>query len=92
MTKSSIKGGQAVFQKYALMDYGTILGHGSYMGPDYTAEALNIYTKGMQDFKAQEQYGKRFEKLSDEKQSVIRSKVISEMRKTAITKIPTHYS
>lgn len=86
MTKSSIKGGQAVFQKYALMDYGTILGHGSYMGPDYTAEALNIYTKGMQDFKAQKQYGKSFDKLSDEKQSVIRSKVISKMRKNRYDK------
>ncbi|MEN7374871.1 nitric-oxide reductase large subunit, partial [Bacillus licheniformis] len=64
MTKSSISGGQAVFQKYALMDYGTILGHGSYMGPDYTAEALKIYTEGMQDFKAEAQYGKRFKQLS----------------------------
>ncbi|MGG4245115.1 nitric-oxide reductase large subunit [Bacillus licheniformis] len=81
MTKSSISGGQAVFQKYALMDYGTILGHGSYMGPDYTAEALKIYTEGMQDFKAEAQYGKRFKQLSDEKQSTIRNHVIREMRK-----------
>lgn len=81
MTKSSISGGQAVFQKYALMDYGTILGHGSYMGPDYTAEALKIYTEGMQDFKAEARYGKRFKQLSDEKQSTIRNQVIREMRK-----------
>ena len=33
-TKDTIMGGQAVFQKYGLMDYGTVLGHGSYMGPD----------------------------------------------------------
>ena len=84
MTKSSISGGQAVFQKYALMDYGTILGHGSYMGPDYTAEALKIYTEGMQDFKAEAQYGKRFKQLSDEKQSTIRNHVIREMRKTVM--------
>ncbi|MEC1241495.1 cbb3-type cytochrome c oxidase subunit I, partial [Bacillus paralicheniformis] len=81
MTKSSISGGQAVFQKYALMDYGTILGHGSYMGPDYTAEALKIYTEGMQDFKAEARYGKRFKQLSDEQQSTIRNQVIREMRK-----------
>ncbi|MFC1285155.1 nitric-oxide reductase large subunit [Bacillus paralicheniformis] len=81
MTKSSISGGQAVFQKYALMDYGTILGHGSYMGPDYTAEALKIYTEGMQDFKAEGKYGKRFKQLSDEQQSTIRNQVIREMRK-----------
>ncbi|MDA7027939.1 nitric-oxide reductase large subunit [Bacillus sp. CLL-7-23] len=81
MTKSSIKGGQAVFQKYALMDYGTILGHGSYMGPDYTAEALKIYREGMQDYKALKQFGQGFKNLSEENQSIIRSQVIKEMRK-----------
>lgn len=39
ITRESLKGGQAVFQKYGLMDYGTALGLGSYMGPDCTAEA-----------------------------------------------------
>ncbi|ASB89078.1 nitric-oxide reductase large subunit [Bacillus sonorensis] len=81
MTEASISGGQAVFQKYALMDYGTILGHGSYMGPDYTAEALKIYTEGMQNFKAVNDYGKSFNKLSDEEKSVVRDRVIREMRK-----------
>ena len=32
---------------------------GSYMGPDYTAEALKIYTEGMQDFRANEKFVKR---------------------------------
>ncbi|MEH7087117.1 nitric-oxide reductase large subunit [Neobacillus drentensis] len=80
-TKDSIMGGQAVFQKYGLMDYGTVLGHGSYMGPDYTAEALKLYTEGMQDFKANEQYSKYFASLNDDEKSVIKNKVIKEMRK-----------
>lgn len=92
MTEASISGGQAVFQKYALMDYGTILGHGSYMGPDYTAEALKIYTEGMQNFKAVNDYGKSFNKLSDEEKSVVRDRVIREMRKTAMTQIRKHWS
>jgi nitric oxide reductase subunit B len=81
LTKESIIGGQAVFQKYGLMDYGTVLGHGSYMGPDYTAEALKIYTEGMQDYKANEIYNKPFEQLSKDEKTVIREKVIKEMRK-----------
>jgi nitric oxide reductase subunit B len=81
MTKDSIKGGQAVFQKYGLMDYGTLLGNGSYMGPDYTAEALKIYTEGMQDYYADLDYGKAYNKLSDENAAVIKDKVISEIRK-----------
>src|SRR5689334_20920101 len=70
-TKATIMGGQAVWQKYGLMDYGTVLGHGSYMGPDYTAESLKIYTEGMQDYKANEQYGKMFSSLSVDEKSAI---------------------
>lgn len=29
------------------MDYGTVLGHGAYLGPDYTAEALHLTTEAM---------------------------------------------
>ncbi|MCM3571604.1 nitric-oxide reductase large subunit [Mesobacillus subterraneus] len=80
LTKESIMGGQAVFQKYGLMDYGTVLGHGSYMGPDYTAEALKIYSDGMQDFRAKEKYGKDFEGLAEDEQTIIRDTVMKEMR------------
>lgn len=34
--------GQAVFQKYALMEYGTMFGDGAGRGPDYTADALHF--------------------------------------------------
>ncbi|MDF2792120.1 MAG: nitric-oxide reductase large subunit, partial [Neobacillus sp.] len=79
-TKETIMGGQAVFQKYGLMDYGTVLGHGSYMGPDYTAESLKIYTEGMQNFKADEKYGSNFASLSEDEKSIIKNNVIKEMR------------
>ncbi|CAM3505257.1 nitric-oxide reductase large subunit [Aeromicrobium ponti] len=80
LTKETIMGGQAVFQKYGLMDYGTVLGHGSYMGPDYTAEALTVYTEGMKDFRAEEKYGKPFDEITGEEQTVIRDLVKTEMR------------
>jgi nitric oxide reductase subunit B len=80
-TKASIMGGQAVFQKYGLMDYGTILGDGSYEGPDYTAEALEVYTKGMQDYKANQKFNHDFSSLTSDQKSVIRDNVINEMRK-----------
>jgi nitric oxide reductase subunit B len=34
------------------MDYGTVLGHGAYLGPDYTAEALHWMTDSMRREKA----------------------------------------
>jgi nitric oxide reductase subunit B len=80
-TKKTIMGGQAVFQKYGLMDYGTVLGQGSYMGPDYTAEALKIYTEGMQDYKANEKFSKNYTSLNEDEKSIIKNNVIKEMRK-----------
>jgi nitric oxide reductase subunit B len=85
-TKDSIKGGQAVFQKYALMDYGSVLGNGSYMGPDYTAEALKIYTEGMQNFYSFKEEGSDFASLPKEKAAVIRERVKEEMRENRYTK------
>src|SRR5690625_4135372 len=80
MTSETIKGGQAVFQKYGLMDYGTVLGNGSYMGPDYTAEALKVYTEGMRDFKAENNYNQTFKDLGSEEKAIIKDQVITEMR------------
>jgi nitric oxide reductase subunit B len=32
--------GQTIFLRYGLMEYGSIFGHGAYLGPDYTADYL----------------------------------------------------
>ncbi len=89
MTKDTIKGGQAVFQKYGLMDYGTVLGNGSYMGPDYTAEALKIYTEGVQEFHAENQYNKTFGELESEERAIIKDNVIKEIRKNRLNEDQT---
>jgi nitric oxide reductase subunit B len=33
--------GQEVFLKNGLMEYGSIFGHGGYLGPDFTADYLH---------------------------------------------------
>jgi nitric oxide reductase large subunit len=35
-TAADIRQGQELFRKRGLMDYGTVLGHGAYLGPDYS--------------------------------------------------------
>jgi nitric oxide reductase subunit B len=40
-TGEEILGGQHVFQKYGLMQHGTIFGHGAYLGPDFNADYLH---------------------------------------------------
>ncbi len=39
-TGEDVTAGQGVFLKNGLMQYGSIFGHGAYLGPDYTADYL----------------------------------------------------
>src|SRR6516165_7503474 len=41
VTGEDITAGQEVFLKNGLMQYGSIFGHGAYLGPDFTADYLH---------------------------------------------------
>ncbi|WP_297698604.1 cbb3-type cytochrome c oxidase subunit I [Mycobacterium sp.] len=43
-TGAQITRGQELYQSRGLMQYGSVLGHGAYLGPDYTAEYLRMST------------------------------------------------
>ncbi len=45
----SITAGQQVFFRYGLMDYGSFLGDGGMRGPDFTAEALDLTARWMNE-------------------------------------------
>jgi nitric oxide reductase subunit B len=40
-TGDDIRAGQKVFLHHGLMEYGSIFGHGAYLGPDFTADYLH---------------------------------------------------
>ena len=46
-TAADVQEGQEYFRKQNLMNYGSVLGHGAYFGPDYTAETLHWMTESM---------------------------------------------
>ncbi|MDX9976062.1 MAG: nitric-oxide reductase large subunit, partial [FCB group bacterium] len=46
-THDDIMGGQHLFQQYGLMQFGTIFGHGAYLGPDFTAQYLHHASAAM---------------------------------------------
>src|SRR5689334_18039631 len=41
LTGADVVQGQQAFLTYGLMEYGSIYGHGAYLGPDFTAEYLH---------------------------------------------------
>lgn len=49
-TADDVMGGQHLFQKYGLMQHGSIFGHGAYLGPDFTAQYLHWSALAMTDF------------------------------------------
>ncbi len=74
-TADDIQSGQDLFRKRGLMDYGTVLGHGAYLGPDYTAEALHLMTEAMRRAKAP-----NYDSLGTGPKAAVDAEVIQELR------------
>ncbi|MEO8803160.1 MAG: cbb3-type cytochrome c oxidase subunit I [Rudaea sp.] len=72
-TAADIGDGQAVFLKYGLMDNGSIWGHGAYLGPDYSAEALHRMGIDTVDALAMQQTGKPFAQLDVMQQASVQA-------------------
>jgi nitric oxide reductase subunit B len=63
-TGEDVRQGQAVFLKYALMDNGTIWGHGAYLGPDFSADYLHQLALEVQNALSQQYFGQPASALS----------------------------
>ncbi len=79
-TGQDILAGQAVFQKYGLMDVGSIFGHGAYNGPDFSADYLHreatISLNNLSNYK----YHLDFANLDKFKQVEIKEKLTTEFK------------
>ncbi|MCO4345056.1 cbb3-type cytochrome c oxidase subunit I [Staphylococcus agnetis] len=80
ISKAELISGQAIYEKYGLTDYGSYLGNGSYLGPDYTAETLHQYIQGMHHYYAHTLHHKSFKNLTQMQQAGIEDKVRKEIR------------
>ncbi len=75
-----IGAGQAVFLKYGLMANGSIWGHGAYLGPDYSAEALHRMGLHTAEAIAQQQYRQPFASLSQSQQAAVRGETTTTLK------------
>ncbi|MDI6912072.1 cbb3-type cytochrome c oxidase subunit I [Nocardioides sp.] len=48
-TGDDVTAGQQLFLRRGLQEYGSIVGHGGYLGPDYTAEYLRLSAEDIKD-------------------------------------------
>src|SRR6516165_9497433 len=52
MTGEEILQGQEAFLTHGLMQFGSVYGHGAYLGPDFTADYLHRQAELMREFEA----------------------------------------
>ncbi len=82
-TRADILAGQQVWQKYGLMDNGSVWGHGTYRGNDYTATTLHLAGVFMREYYARSLYGVEYEQAAAEQRAAIDRKVIDEIKHNA---------
>lgn len=63
-TKDDILHGQSAWQSTGGQSVGTVLGHGAYQAPDWTADWLHKEVSIMLDIKAQEAFGMTYDQLA----------------------------
>ncbi len=75
-TGTDISDGQEVFLKYGLMDNGSIWGHGGYLGPDFSAQALHQMGADTINALALEQAGKPVAQLDAMQQASVKAQAV----------------
>ncbi len=78
--KDRIMTGQQVWQKYGLMDLGSVWGHGTYRGPDFTAQALHNMGMNMRRKLALDKYGTAYESLEIDLKGSVDAVVIDQIK------------
>ncbi|MDX9754442.1 MAG: cbb3-type cytochrome c oxidase subunit I [bacterium] len=79
-TRDDIFAGQHVWQKYGLMDNGSVWGHGTYRGNDYSATTLHQIGGHMKDFLARQRFQADYAALDAGQQAMIDQAAIAELK------------
>ncbi len=73
--------GKGYFQEFDLMDWGTMLGMGAYMGPDFSTDFLHKRAEYLYDFYAKKLYNKSVNELSDIETGGVKARVKRDIKK-----------
>ena len=83
-TKEDILHGQSAWQSTGGQSVGTVLGHGAYQAPDWTADWLHKEVSVMLDIKSQEAFGVLYDQLGPAQQAAIKEVVKKEYLGSAV--------
>ncbi len=92
-TYDDVVQGKAYFQEFDLTDWGTMLGMGAYMGPDFTTDLLHNRVEFLYNYYAKQMFGKTKDQLSNTELGAVKEKVKEEIKaNTKLTKDEVVYS
>ena len=74
-TYDDVVEGKGYFQEFDLMDWGTLLGMGAYMGPDFTTEFFHHRAEFLYDYYGKEMFGKATKDLSTIELGAVKERV-----------------
>ena len=80
LTGNQILEGQSVFQKYGLMDHGSVFGEGAYLAPDFTADYLHRECEMVREAKAMRTFVKKYSQLNDQQRALVDQAVRAEFK------------
>ena len=83
-TKEDILHGQSAWQSTGGQSVGTVLGHGAYQAPDWTADWLHKEVSIMLDIKSQEAFGVLYNQLGPAQQAAVKEVVKEEYLCSAV--------
>lgn len=75
-----VRDGQTIFLKYGLMANGSIWGHGAYLGPDYSADALHRIGEDTAAAIAQQQYQQPLATLTPAQQAAVHAQTAVDLK------------
>ena len=84
LTKDDILDGQSAWQRTGGQQLGSVLGHGAYQAPDWTADWLHRELVAWLDIKAQTLYSTDYESASDDQKAVLNAQLKKEYRNSVL--------
>ena len=84
-THDDVVAGKAIWQEFDLTDYGTLLGMGAYLGPDFSTEFFHRRALALYDAYAREIYGVPADALSDEQRGFVKERVKADFHGVTLT-------
>jgi nitric oxide reductase subunit B len=79
-SRADIIAGQDVYQRYGLMDHGSVWGHGSQRGMEFSAVTVHLVAEAVREQLAQEAFGLPYDQLDEEGAELVALRVRRDMK------------